>query len=895
MNNGGIIITIKQWWSVLDCEDIRFTPENRNASHPSLLHGRNGNPSTNSKDVNTPLSPVTNFLLNIWTSAIEKNKNVILTFPNTILKPIPLLGFIYSYMTNKSTLIFTSGNINNKNDPIYHHNRNYYSLYRSMAGNKFFYEDVFMGYNGSNNSLKSKIYWPGATNRYKQENKARLESKLTSEECPKIILNGSDNLTKIQKSINGIYIDDNKIEEGPNDLSNLDVGCIIFENADKYINSEFKAKNFVEWLNENVDKNVMILLHFSNSNLNFIPLLKDATNSLVIPFDRTILKNNKKLYEYSLKYFDKINIRDLEKFNLDEKYNYTHELNIKLFENSLNKGNLDKYWNICNNILHNINIDKIKNKSLFYRGINLLWSLNNLTINPSFLKFKMKVDNIWLYRSVPEFISIYKSSLSSEDPSNYSLMWFIDYLNNFYLELSQCKRYYEENSYDRIGKDYQLLGILNNKEKYFDDDKLLLVGTYFETEVNVLKRQISDLEGIDVVYMGKLTRTKYDFKNCNLILPGLIPLKFFPLLLLPFNQVSILSYEGGNKLRIQNQIALVNDLSIESEKFAMDFFEEVYTFTGENKDDFFIDFNTRYEEYLKSKELSDEFSADNEKNDEDIDQLIFEEEVLEENLSVRDKITSFKEFIQIKTNYDEAYNENIIIDEEENKSNSVNISGYYTSDEIITVRLLNVNSNEIVIKNLPKNRKFLKFSSYDKLKDSLEVKPELFKKGEYVIILDNNKNFLETFIDIFGFDENIDRELAYSWKDRCLEFVNKKLPKSSNAKKAKYLHELYQDNGGTVGFQAVSRWLFGNAIAPQDEYDIKKLGKAVDDVFLKEQYKLINIEAKKIRSLNMAMGHKLKSIIRGIIVEEENIDFQNLSFEERLMYKEIKDSIYIVQ
>ena len=39
--------------------------------------------------------------------------------------------------------------------------------------------------------------------------------------------------------------------------------------------------------------------------------------------------------------------------------------------------------------------------------------------------------------------------------------------NNFYQELFKTKRYGEDKTYNRIGKDYQLLDIIYNKEKYF--------------------------------------------------------------------------------------------------------------------------------------------------------------------------------------------------------------------------------------------------------------------------------------------------------------------------------------------------------------------------------------------------------------------------------------------
>lgn len=922
-----------QWWSVLNCENIFAKPIKKSKGRDISLFKEDTFyiPSSNSNDISSPLSPITNFLLNDWVKAIEKNRNIILTFPNTLLKPTPLLAYIYSFLTKKSTLIFTSGNINSDNDPISIHNRNFYSLYAhekfyNSTISKFLYENIFMGYIGRNNSLQSKIHWPYADKKYKKEHRERIESKLDSDEYPKIILNGSDSLTNILTTINRIYIDGKEVEGVSNDFAHLDVGCLIFENADKYINSKMKSKNLVEWLDENVGKDIMTFFHFSNSNLNFMSLLKDATNSLVIPFDRTILKNNKELYRNSLHYFknkSSYELQILNRYNLDEEYNYTSELNINIFENTLNQGNLDKFWKLCIGVLHDIDVSRLKNPSLFYRGINLLWSLNNLAINPSDLKFRMKIDNIWFYQSVNDFLSIYLSKLNEEDSSNQSLYWFIVYLSSFYKELSKCRRYGESHSYKRVGKDYELLDILNNKDDYFNDDKPVIVGTYFNTEVNILKQQILDLKNIDVIHMDNLTKANYDYKNYNLILPGVIPLKYFPLLMLPFNNVNFLAYNGLNELKIKKQIDLINDLSMESEKFAMDYFKEVFDFAGKSEGKFFEDFNERYEEFLRTKNDEDTKEVHNksenfiEDSDEKVDksddsiedsfatdaiqysiesseegetdmEFLFEEEVLEKNLSVKKKITSFREFIKIRTDYSNLYEENVSLDEEYGEYHPGNSRGYMAS-ELVSVKLLNTYSNKILIKKLPKNRKYLKFTSFDKLDDCLEVKPELLKEGEYVIILDDHKSFLDTFIDIFGFDEDINRDLAYSWKDKILSYVKK------NSLTTTDFHKQYKAKGGKRGSQTVYTWLYGNAIAPIKANDIKVLGEAIGDDFLINHYNLINVEAKKIRSLNMTMGRKLRSIVKGIIVEKELIDFQSLSFEERIMYQRIKDSIYMVQ
>ena len=50
----------------------------------------------------------------------------------------------------------------------------------------------------------------------------------------------------------------------------LDVGCLIFENADKYFTSKHSADYFVKWLNENIGSDIKIIFHFSNHDLHYL-------------------------------------------------------------------------------------------------------------------------------------------------------------------------------------------------------------------------------------------------------------------------------------------------------------------------------------------------------------------------------------------------------------------------------------------------------------------------------------------------------------------------------------------------------------------------------------------------------------------------------------------------
>lgn len=130
----------------------------------------------------------------------------------------------------------------------------------------------------------------------------------------------------------------------------LDVGCIIFENADRYIRSEVVAETFIEWLESNISSDIKLLFHFTNPNLEHVSKIKEVTKSYLISFNKSIILNNKPLNNLS-QYF-KIHLNDMEivkRYNLDDDTDYINTFNrnsrkIWMDSQILFKGNLDYYY-----------------------------------------------------------------------------------------------------------------------------------------------------------------------------------------------------------------------------------------------------------------------------------------------------------------------------------------------------------------------------------------------------------------------------------------------------------------------------------------------------------------------------------------------------------------------
>ena len=818
-------------------------------------------------DEYSSLSPNTSILLNSWVNLFNSKKNLIVNFPDNILRPVPLLAYLFSSITNKSTLIFTSGNTESKNHITRLHNRHYQLLFYSGVG-KYLWEDIPIGI-VKKNSIQCVPHVIHFRGNFKDEKREYLKSNLISSNNAKILLNSSDNLTKLNQVVNNVLIDEDNF--GDIDVK-LDIGAIIFENANRFIHSSNVVDNFIKWLYDLIDDDVLLLFHFSKFNNNLINQMKNKTNSLVLDFNNAVLKNEV-LYDSSLDYFNDYSYSDfkiLNNYNLDLKDNYKFDYNVSIVEPALYNGNIDLYMGYANQIIHEINIKNIKNRRLFYYIINLLYMLTNLAIDPSFLKVNFLIGRYWRFINIPTFVNLFKNEIKNENAYNNILLHrLVSNLNNIYYELVYCKHYWEDNNYERINKNFALLDIANNKNSYFEDQKELLIGTFHMTESRILNEFLKNLDDVHAIYLKHLFNKSEDLSEYNLLLPGVINnSKYSTILLQNFNQILILAYDGFNKNIIQQQINQVLNPSIDDEKVSMDNFKELYKYFGiTTNNDFFNSFNERYAEYVVENTIVE--------ND--------EQEI--EKKSIKDLFGNYQNYLN---NNDDCRNQI-------EKLTTFNSNASYSdrSYETIEVTLKNLNDNKIYVKKLDKNKKYLRFKDYNNLDKSLDVKPDLLNKNDYVIILGDNKSFLEIYMDIFEEDIDIDKKFIDYWRDILHDHVTR-----NNLKVKKvyddFIDFLKETDSQKISYNTFRLWVNGYAIAPSKKENLMYLAEFLNDKYMLENHELIFDEAVKLRTINRNMGRKLSYIIKEIIQNTGLIDFGLLSFEEKNIYDLIKNSVYQV-
>ncbi|QUH22372.1 hypothetical protein HYG87_00620 [Methanobacterium alkalithermotolerans] len=808
------------------------------------------------------ISPLTNFFLNTFLNSMDK-KNIIVTFPDNILRPLPLIAYSYSFLKNKSTMVFTSSTrgLENKS-PREIHNMGYYML--NWDGEYLFY-DIPIGFIFKD-KVEAKIKMPLANRRFKKKYIEHLKNNFTNTNGPKILLY-ADNGTRIVDTVNNILLDNkNKFKHE----MNFDLGCIIFENVDRYVNSKYTSKQFINWIKDYHDKDINFIFHFSNPNSPFINYIKDKTDSFVIPFNNGILTNNEGISIPSLEYYDKkdpVEIKIIENYNLDRPYFYHNDSDITVFEPLLEAGNIDKHFMEAKNLLKRVLEDQLFNKKLYYRSLGLLYSLQDLIINPSKYKLRYGDKDIgWRFFSITEFLEMFQSRLPKENTFNQLVLGeYITQLENIYSELSKCRRFGEESSFNRIGKDYKILEIAQNKNDYFSDH-VLMIGAYSNSEASVLREELErwDIDGIEVRHIGWLNKSHFDRSNYSLLLPGPIPVKYFSELLRPYKKILVLAYEGYNFNRIKDQMKLVSDFSVKEEIVSMNYFKEIYEFMGIPQNDaLFEDYHKR----INEKEIeTDTLPSGNVSNTfDDLKELIsIDSSEYKEDLDNLGRMIKHIKSANQRT--------------EESKEYSESLEFY----------LRNLETGKKYKKTLPLAKTYFFLKNIGSKIE--EGSPKELKPGNFVIVIDNDekKTLLQLIIEIYDLESSIDKEIIEFWKERLMLFIK------DTGIKYKQFYDAYNNFGGEKHYQTVLNWCKGRVIGPEESKDLYYIGKILDEEILINNHKLISEEIGKVRNIHRTTGRKLKKVIKSVIFEGSGLDAQNLNYEEYLFYEKVKNGIYEV-
>jgi len=792
------------------------------------------------------LSPLTNFFLNVFVNAIEK-RNLIIAIPDVVLRPIPIVSYLYANLKNKSVIIFGGENTCD------FHYKNYHLLNPGEHFGGYLSYSVPLGFI-SEEGIEAKVYLPRARREFRQGYIQHLRENFLESHKPKILVSKGDR--RIDNIIERLVTDEGTFDNP----IRIDIGVIIFENIDMFVYSQYSTELFLKWLSPLLDREVRFIFHFANPDSKFIKTIKEATNSLVVPFGTAVLRSNTELQRKSIEYFKEIYEHDrrraelINKYNIDRQYFYENITSVEI-EPVLKAGNIDYHLHKAREVLSRIDENKIKNKKLYYTAKSLLYKLPNLVINPSKYKVPYGDDFVrWGHYTISQLLGMLRERIPDENKDNFVFLDdMIAEIYCIYSELKECRRYGEEKTYSRVAKEYKVLEIIDNAYNEKNSNKMV-IATCSPFERNILEGDINDLHlenGFEIETIHQINRSTFDYSKATLVLPGWVYMKYLPILLKPYKKVIIMAYEGENHKIIKEQIDLFYTYSIEQEETLMAYLEEVYNFLG-------IQIDALFKDYFRRRKQSVDEKVQTQPEGEDRDA-----ELLDRLREIVETEPRYKRYKEYEDEIAEVEGKITELDKEEKEIERRKTGTFYE------IFLRKMGETQRIRKLLPAEKTYI----YEENGEIQEGSPRNLKSGFHIVILDNDerKTLLDLIIEVFDLEQSVDKHLVGLWKERLMKFVEE------NDLSYASFHRLYEESGGKREYQTVLNWAKGNVIAPGKTNDLFIIGKILEDAEIIEDYQVIDREVSKLRNRHRNIGRKLRKIIKEML--RGGVDTTKLSYE----------------
>lgn len=826
------------------------------------------------------LSPFTNFFLNVFMNSFE-NKNIIIAYPDVILKPIPLVSYLYCHEMKKDVLVFTQTNHQKTEaDPIIAHNRNYhllnYSISKGIHHMPALFEGEYIFYHTpigiiSDNEVTADVYLPRIVKKELRKKYIEQQTKnFFDNRKPRILLNCEGRVHDlIEKfTIEDIIYNSLKVS--------MDPKLIVFENLDRFIHSDYTAELFNKWIS-NMPSDKHLILHFSNPESRYIPVIKNQTNSLVIP----MLKDNLELKNASILYFNEKRYAEewkiLNRYNIDSLSLYKDETPINVVEPHLEAGNVDNYLETFKSLAKRINEKDLINRDVFFILRKLSNELPNLVINPS--KHKIAYGDklgIWRHYTVPELLYQFKDIIQEENSENSILLKeMIAEIFCLYLELKECKRCNERITFSRIGKDYAIVEVINKLFENRNGSKII-IGTQSSFERNTFKKEMEKLNIdnlLEIKSIDQISKSNFERKNSILVLGGPLHLRYLSQLLLPYKEIIYLCYEGSNYELVNEQINLFQSYSYQRNLNSLNYINEIYEHLRVHKSSIFKGFRHSGSEVNVIQKRA-QITAPPKGNEHSVT------DYLNNIMKILKSVPQYRLYKE----YEEESNQ---IESTMLEINKKSIDDLNEKSEIYyRVCAKVIGDDEIIEKILPAEKTYLYLENEDG--DILEGTPKVIKPYNFIVILDNDvrKSFLELIMDVFGLEESIDKRFIEIWGHTLFRFIE------DNDLSYAEFYRIYQKAGGKRGYQTVLGWARGEVLGPLDPKDLYHIGKILDNKEIIENFYTMYQEIQELRELHRNTGRKLKTIIKEILKGRLNPD--RLSFEEYMFYEKVRDGIFKV-
>ncbi|MBU0459697.1 MAG: hypothetical protein KJ771_02720, partial [Nanoarchaeota archaeon] len=422
-------------------------------------------------DFATESSKLTRMTLKLLLSGIHYNNTWVIANPNSELRIIPILTYLFKENFHKDIFIL-SDSIKNKN---------YRKKIKSHVER---FEKIQIG----TNSIKEEIVpLVKSLNRESfYENGFEIEhdfSYLNSNNLSKILFSSDLYDLSMDRLKKDKYYDKKSISLN---VLNINIGLIIIENIDIF--SDVYYDSLLELLKPLIKKKIKLLIHFSNPFSKYISRFETDLEANILLYDSSFYLRNKDVL-YNAAWDGKKSL--ISDYELDNKHSYS--LNYKIIDD-LDPGNVDYYFEEFLK-LKEYSKRILKDETLLHLINQRFDELYNTALHPNDYTFSFFLNEFYPNSSIDEFIEIVRKDYElASDEENILVENLLGTLYSFYRELKDTKRYSDIKSFNTESKNFFLLSYLKEQDLEENTQKQFTILSQNAFERKKVRRDIYDLQ-----------------------------------------------------------------------------------------------------------------------------------------------------------------------------------------------------------------------------------------------------------------------------------------------------------------------------------------------------------------------------------------------------------------
>lgn len=822
------------------------------------------------------LSPLTNFLLNAIVRS-HFSRNVIFAFPEQLLKPLPLISYLYMKEEGKSVIAVTEeGRGRITQDPTEWHRRRFFLL---MLDNGLYLFQRYPCGLLKPDGVEISPYLPRIGNpRYKRKYLETQQRRFRSKRGPRLLISGNRQTARLKLTIEKL------ISAGKPEWVSvpLEAGLIIFENADRFAYSAYQVDRFLDWLRPILEADIRVFLHFSNPNHAYLDRFKRELDALLIHIGLPLIRSNEEILSRWKEYVSGFKggsqeFERLSEFNCDSMMTYDALPSAGIWKR-VPSGDLDYHFSAARELISQVDPKSTRSPSRFWNLYQLLLEIHRVLLDPSLYKRRFpNQEGEPRYLRIPQILDGYRNFLTSVDEDGSILIQrILDEIECMYYNVVSHDQSWSHNASGDPGKYRELFEYLRTETS---DGARRIICTNSPYERNQIRLMIEGMgpEGVSVFDITQLSRLHFDRSDVEILFFGGIGAKFVTELLRPYKRLLFLAYSGLEERRITEELSVITSSSLPLEGISIRYLQGLAKDLSVRQEDPIV------EDFLRRRAQAN-VSTGTTDSEGDIEITEAPQREVDEDSArtetLLDIIGSLGEDSLLRQELNDAAKIDAGLGSIDSESS---VPGSET--RVVRVEAVNISDNAEATLELQLTHVYM-FVPNEGAKQIEEGYPDELSSGNLLILPrdDVRGSFIDIILEVMGVEDELDAHLLKDWIREMREYIER------NGLSRREFHERYRQAGGKKVYGTVGTWVRGRVIGPDNYEDLEILGTVIGDAGLQEDSRTTYAEMEKLRRYRQRAGQKVARIIRAVI--EGRVELSELDYEGSLIHQMIERSIY---